>query len=118
MWLSLASLLVDAILHRSFKQYPAEGAAEVLVEYGVYERIQRRIHVAEPESDHEGLRGYLKLGEEGLDDVKDKEGQPASDEAAHYEAQDQGCAFLLLSRQSPLLSLRIARLRRLGVAAA
>lgn len=78
--------MVDAILYCSFKQYSAESAAEVLVEDCINEGIQCRVGVAEPKSDYKGLRGYIEIRKDRFDDVKDKEGQPTGDKAAHYEA--------------------------------
>lgn len=98
-----------------FEEYPAEGAAKVLVEDGVNEWVEGRVHVSEPERDHERLDRYVDVWEERFRDVQDEEWEPARDEAAHYEAQYQGGSFLLLPRQSPLLSLRIPRLGRLGL---
>ena len=95
-----------------FEQYPAERAAKVLVEDGVDERVQRGVHVAEPERDDERLRGYFDAREQWFRDVEDEERQPAGDEAAHDETEYQRGSFLLLSRQSPLLSLRVPWFRR------
>lgn len=95
-----------------FEQYPAKRAAEILVEDGVDEGVQGRVHVAEPERDHKRLRGYFDSREQRFRDVKDEEWQPAGDKAAHNETEYQSGSFLLLSRQSPLLSLRVPRFRR------
>lgn len=95
-----------------FEQYPAKRAAEILVEDGVDEGVQGRVHVAEPERDHKRLCGYFDAREQRFRDVKDEEWQPAGDKAAHDKTEYQSGSFLLLSRQSPLLSLRVPRFRR------
>lgn len=56
-----------------FEEYPAERAAEVLVEDGVNEGVEGRVHVAQPEGDDERLSGYLDAREQRFRDVKDEE---------------------------------------------
>ena len=97
----------------SLEQDPAEGPAEVLVEDGVDDGIEGGVHVTQPEGNGERLLGYREVREERLDDVEEEEGQPAGDEAAHYQAQYKRRPLLLLPGYPALLALGVARLLRL-----
>lgn len=99
----------------SFEQDAAKRTPEVLVEHGVDDGVEHRVHVAQPEGDGEGLLRDVAEGAEGREDVEQEEGQPARNERAHDEPQDERGPLLLLARQPPLLPLRVAldRPRRL-----
>lgn len=63
-----------------------EGEAEVLAEEGVDAGIYRGVAVAQPEQDAEDRR-VDAVRAERTHQVHREEGQPAHDEAAHYDAQ-------------------------------
>lgn len=103
----------------SFEQHAPEAAPEVLVEYRVYDRIDGRVHVAQPEGDGESLRRYVAHRTQRLQYVHEEERKPARDERAHDEAEYERGALLLLPGDAPLLALgvtglgpRLARRRR------
>ncbi len=76
----------------------------------VYDWVEGRVHVAEPEGDGEAP-GLDAVWTEGVKDVEEEEGEPAEDEAPHYEAQNQRGPLLLFPGDPSLLSLRVPNLR-------
>jgi hypothetical protein len=91
----------------SLEQDPPERPAEVLVEDGVDDGIEGRVHVPQPEGRREGdARNVTDQSQ----DVHEEEGQPAGDEGAHDQTEDQGGSLLLLPGDPPLLALGIPRL--------
>ena len=106
---------------RLSEENPLESLPEVLVEDGVDDRVQRRVAVAEPERErespalHAAGRQWAVFADRAdrADAVEEEEGEPASDEAAHDEAEDEGGASLLLPRYPLLLLLRVLLDRRL-----
>lgn len=94
----------------SFANDSAKGATKVFVEYGVDDGIEGRVHVTEPKGQGKRHLGYLEIWEYGLNDVEKEERQPAGDEATHDEAQNEGGALLLFSRNAPALALGITGL--------
>lgn len=107
---SAYALVAAHISQTSLEQYPPERSSEVLVEDGVNDRVQRRIHVPQPEGGRECEPRYLNLQSEY---VHEKERQPACDERPHNQPQDQRRSLFLLPRDSPLLPLGIPRLLHL-----
>ena len=103
------------------EENPLESLPEVLVEDGVDDRVERRVAVAEPEGEGEApalhatrrQRAVFADRADGADAVEEEEGEPAGDEAAHDEAEDEGRAPLFLPRYPLLLLLRIFLDRRL-----
>jgi len=93
---------------------------EVLVEDGVDDRVQRRVAVAQPEGEGESpaldaarrQRAVFADRADGADAVEEEEREPAGDEAAHDEAEDEGRAPLLLPRDPLLLLLGVLLDRR------
>lgn len=53
----------------SLEQDPPKSAAEILVEDGVNDWIEGRVHVTEPEGCGEGAIGYLAPGANRLQDI-------------------------------------------------
>lgn len=96
----------------SLKQYAPERAPKVLVENRVDRRIQCRVHVPEPKGYREGHIRYVTCRTRRLRDVQYEERQPARNETAHNQAQNQGGAFLLLARNATLLLFGITRFHR------
>lgn len=72
----------------SLEQDPPKRAAEILVEDGVNDWIEGRVHVAEPEGGGEGLVRYVAPGANRCQDIKEEEGKPACDERPHDQPQN------------------------------
>lgn len=89
----------------SFKEDTAERPPEVLVEHSVDDGVEHGVHVAKPEGDGERLVRDGAPRAERSEDIEREEGQPARNEGAHDEAQDERGPLLLLARQAPLLPL-------------
>lgn len=87
-----------------------EGPAEVSVEDGVDDGVERRVAVADPEEDGEDEHGDAAHAE-GRGDVEDEEGQPAQNERRHHQAQHQRRATLSGFRQLALVTLRREKVR-------
>lgn len=99
---------------RLFEEDSPERSSEVLIEDGVYDRIEGRVHVAQPEGDGEGeVRNGAGGAADGVEDVQEEEGEPTGDERTHDEAEDERRSLLLFPRQPPLFSLWISNLRAL-----
>lgn len=92
----------------SFANDSAKGATEVFIEDSIDDGIESRVHVAEPECEGERHLRNLEIREYGLNNVEKEEWQPASNEAAHDEAQNECGTLFLLSRNAPALALGIA----------
>jgi len=93
------------------RKYPedrvAEGLAELAVEVGVDERIERRVEVAHPEDhvhdDHRRVR--TRLAAQVGDVVPQEERQPAQHERAHDDAERaRGLVLRLPARLALLLA--------------
>lgn len=64
----------------SLKQNPPKRPSEVLIENGVNNRIQRRVHITQPKGGGEGdARNIVSQSQ----DVHEEEGQPAGYKTAH-----------------------------------
>jgi len=94
----------------SFEQHAPEAAPEVLVEYRVYDRVDGRVHVAQPEGDGERLRWYVAHRTQRLQYVHEEERKPTGDERAHDEPEYERGALLLLPGDAPLLALGVSGL--------
>lgn len=70
-------------------EYAAERLPELGVEYGVDDRVERRVGVAEPREHLERGLGYARLAER-RDDVHAEERHPAQQERAHDDAHGDG----------------------------
>lgn len=66
-----------------FKKYPTKSPAEILVENGVDDRIEGRVHVAKPESDGKSGRWDGAHLAHRREDVHEEKRKPARDERAH-----------------------------------
>lgn len=98
------------ICKASLEQYTPKGASEIFVEYGVDRWIQGRVHVAQPKCNVERRLGNVAFGAHRRQNVQEEERQPARDEAAHDQAEDERGAFLLFAGDAPLLLFRVALL--------
>ena len=100
-----------------------ESLSKIFVEDGVDHRVEGRIAVPEPKCEREApalnaarrQRTVLADGADGADAVEKEEGEPARDEAAHDQAQDQRGPTLLLPCNSFLLHHGVLFNRRLRV---
>lgn len=95
-----------------FEQDASKRSAKVLIEDCVDDRIEGGIHVSEPEGNGETPRSHVARRTQRLQDVQEEKGQPAENEGAHDQAENQCRSLLLFSRDSPLLPLRISHLLR------
>ena len=85
-------------------QYIGKRGAELAVEDGVDERVQRRVAIAEPEDDGKQAVWNVEV-EEQSERVDEEERKPASDERCHDDAEDQRSATFASAGQLPLGSL-------------
>ena len=87
---------------KALGEEPLEGFAEVEVENGVDDGIERRVDVAEPRDELEKAR-RLEEQVKRLEKVENEERHPADGECAHYDAHCSCCSALACQRD--LLSL-------------
>lgn len=102
---STDTLVAAHIRQTSLKQDAPERPPEVLVEDRIDDGIERRIHVSQPKGRGERDAGNV-VGQSQY--IHEKERQPAGDERAHDQSQNQRCSFLFFPRDPTLLSFRIA----------
>lgn len=108
------ALVAAHVRQTSLEQYAPKGAPKVLVENRIDGRIEGGVHVAEPECNRERNVRYVAHRARGLRNVQDEERQPARNETAHDQAEDQRGALLLLARNATFLLFGIARLWHFG----
>lgn len=105
-YFSADAFVAAHVSQTSLEQDSSESPSEVLIEDGVDDRIERRIHVPQPEGRREGDTWDV-VGQS--QDVHEEEGQPAGDERTHDETQDESSAFFFFSRDSPLFPFWVSR---------
>lgn len=96
----------------SLEHNSAERATKVLIEHRVDDWVHRGVRVAEPERHGERLVRDVHVREQRLHDVQQEERQPAEDEAAHDQSEDERRSFLLLPGQTAFFAFGVSRLGR------
>lgn len=107
---SINARVAAHICKASLEQYTPKGASEIFVEYRIDRWIQCRIHIAQPKCNVECRFGNVAFGAHRRQYVQKEERQPARNEAAHDQAQDERGAFLFFAGDASLLLFWVALL--------
>lgn len=82
----------------SARQYLEEGFAELNIEGGIDHGVEGTVHIAQPRGGSVELWGHVACWAVGIENVGQKEGQPADNEGPYVAKEEKNWVRALLTR--------------------